>query len=139
MLRHAGGDLERHPGAPHRLPRRGARERRARTRSVQPRLSLGAQRALARAALRVESTGRDEVRGSDLLVAIYDEPESYAADMLEDEGVTRLDVVSYLAHGVSKLQPAHGIAHPGRRRRGRRRARAPRRAATTPSPPSPRT
>ncbi|HEX5716451.1 MAG TPA: AAA family ATPase, partial [Thermoanaerobaculia bacterium] len=78
----------------------------------QPRLSLGAQRALARAALRVESTGRDEIRGSDLLVAIYEEPESFAVDMLETEGVTRLDVVSYLAHGVSKLQPAHGSPLP---------------------------
>ncbi|HEX7186098.1 MAG TPA: ATP-dependent Clp protease ATP-binding subunit ClpA [Thermoanaerobaculia bacterium] len=71
---------------------------------IQPRLSLGAQRALARAALRVESAGREEVRGSDLLVAMYDEPESYAVDMLEAEGVTRLDVVSYLAHGVSKTR-----------------------------------
>jgi ATP-dependent Clp protease ATP-binding subunit ClpA len=73
-----------------------------------PRLSLGAQRALARAALRAESAGRDEVRSSDLLVAMYDEPESYAVDMLEAEGVTRLDVVSYLAHGVSKLHAVPG-------------------------------
>ena len=43
---------------------------------------------------------------------IYEEPESFAADMLEAEGVTRLDVVSYLAHGVSKLQPAHGFSIP---------------------------
>src|SRR6185369_4662473 len=67
---------------------------------LQPRLSLGAQRALSRAAMRAESAGRDEIKGSDLLVAMYDEPESYAVDMLEAEGVTRLDVVSYLAHGV---------------------------------------
>jgi ATP-dependent Clp protease ATP-binding subunit ClpA len=70
---------------------------------LQPRLSLGAQRALSRAAMRAESAGRDEIKGSDLLVAMYDEPESYAVDMLEAEGVTRLDVVSYLAHGVSRL------------------------------------
>jgi len=75
---------------------------------VKPRLSLGAQRALHRAALRAESAGRDEVNGSDLLVAMYDEPESYAVDMLEAEGVTRLDVVSYLAHGVSKLHAVPG-------------------------------
>ena len=60
----------------------------------------------------MESTGREEVRGSDLLVAIYEEPESFAADLLDAEGVTRLDVVSYLAHGVSKLQPAHSFSIP---------------------------
>ena len=75
---------------------------------VKPRLSLGAQRALHRAAMRAEAAGRDEVNGSDLLVAMYDEPESYAVDMLEAEGVTRLDVVSYLAHGVSKLHAVPG-------------------------------
>jgi len=75
---------------------------------MQPRLSLGAQRALARAALRAESAGREEVRGADLLVAMYDEPESYAVDMLEAEGVTRLDIVSFLAHGVSKLHAVPG-------------------------------
>jgi ATP-dependent Clp protease ATP-binding subunit ClpA len=75
---------------------------------MQPRLSLGAQRALARAAMRAESAGHEEVRGADLLVAMYDEPESYAVDMLEAEGVTRLDIVSYLAHGVSKLHAVPG-------------------------------
>ncbi len=79
---------------------------------VRPRLSLGAQRALARAALRAEHAGRDEVRSSDVLVALYDEPECYAVDMLEAEGVNRLDIVSYLAHGVSKLQPVHGTPIP---------------------------
>jgi ATP-dependent Clp protease ATP-binding subunit ClpA len=83
----------------------------------EPRLSLAAQRTLARAAVRVESTGREEIRGSDLLVALFEEPESYAADLLEEQGVTRLDVVSFLAHGVSKLGslpsgPVHS-GHPG--------------------------
>jgi ATP-dependent Clp protease ATP-binding subunit ClpA len=77
---------------------------------VQPRLSLGAQHALARAALRAESAGRDEVRGSDLLVAMYDEPDSYAVDMLEAEGVTRFDVVSFLAHGLSKVAAVPGAS-----------------------------
>src|SRR5215213_1067531 len=83
----------------------------------EPRLSLAAQRTLARAAVRVEGTGREEIRGSDLLVALFEEPESYAADLLEEQGVTRLDVVSFLAHGVSKLGslpsgPVHS-GHPG--------------------------
>ncbi|MES1244358.1 MAG: ATP-dependent Clp protease ATP-binding subunit ClpA [Acidobacteriota bacterium] len=70
---------------------------------LEPRLSLAAQRTLARAAVRVEGTGRDEIRGSDLLVAMFEEPESYAVDLLQEQGVTRLDVVSFLAHGVSKV------------------------------------
>jgi ATP-dependent Clp protease ATP-binding subunit ClpA len=111
VLRHAGADLRR---IQDRLTEYldEAVESLDTDEDVQPRLSLGAQRALARAALRVESTGRDEIRGSDLLVAIYEEPDSFAVDMLEAEGVNRLDVVSYLAHGVSKLQPAHGNALP---------------------------
>ncbi|HYU32010.1 MAG TPA: ATP-dependent Clp protease ATP-binding subunit ClpA [Thermoanaerobaculia bacterium] len=111
VLRHAGADLQR---IQERLTEYldEALESLDADAEIQPRLSLGAQRALARAALRVESTGRDEIRGSDLLVAIYEEPESFALDMLEAEGVTRLDVVSYLAHGLSKLQPVHGAPLP---------------------------
>jgi len=83
--------------------------------SFEPRLSLAAQRTLARAAVRVEGTGREEIRGSDLLVALFEEPESYAADLLEEQGVTRLDVVSFLAHGVSKLGSLpSGPVHSGR-------------------------
>jgi ATP-dependent Clp protease ATP-binding subunit ClpA len=70
---------------------------------LEPRLSLAAQRTLARAAVRVEGTGREEIRGSDLIVAMFDEPESYAVDLLQEQGVNRLDVVSFLAHGVSKV------------------------------------
>ncbi|MFL6293621.1 MAG: ATP-dependent Clp protease ATP-binding subunit ClpA [Thermoanaerobaculia bacterium] len=81
----------------------------------EPRLSLAAQRTLARAAVRVEGTGREEIRGSDLLVALFEEPESYAADLLEEQGVSRLDVVSFLAHGVSKLGSLPtGPVHSGR-------------------------
>jgi ATP-dependent Clp protease ATP-binding subunit ClpA len=111
VLRHAGADLKR---LKERLTEYfdEALESFEGDEDIQPRLSLGAQRALARAAVRVESTGRDEIRGSDLLVAMYEEPESFATDMLEAEGVTRLDVVSYLAHGVSRLQPAHGAVLP---------------------------
>ena len=111
VLRHAGGDLEQ---LQQRLTEYldAALESLGADEEFHPRLSLGVQRALARAVLRVESSGRDEVRGSDLLVAIYEEPESFAADMLESEGVTRLDVVSYLAHGVSKLQPADVFSIP---------------------------
>ena len=74
---------------------------------VQPRLTLGVQRVLSMAAARVDGTGKEEIRGSDVLVALFDEADSYAVQVLESEGVTRLDVVSYLAHGVSRLQPPY--------------------------------
>ncbi|HEV8582561.1 MAG TPA: AAA family ATPase [Thermoanaerobaculia bacterium] len=74
---------------------------------LQPRLTLGVQRVLSMAAARVEGSGKEEIRGSDVLVAMFDEPDSYAIQVLESEGVNRLDVVSYLAHGVSRLQPPY--------------------------------
>ena len=72
-----------------------------------PRLTLGVQRVLQLAAARADSSGRDEIKGPDVLVALFDEPDSYAVLVLEHEGVGRLDVVSYLAHGVSRIQPPY--------------------------------
>jgi ATP-dependent Clp protease ATP-binding subunit ClpA len=72
--------------------------------SSEPRLTLGLQRVLAMAAARVQSSGKKEVAGSDVLVALFDEGDSYAVEVLEAQGVTRLDLVSYLSHGVSKQQ-----------------------------------
>ena len=72
-----------------------------------PRLPLGVQRALAMAAARADSSGKEEISGPDVLVAMFDEPDSYAILVLENEGVSRLDVVSYLAHGVSRIQPPY--------------------------------
>jgi len=72
---------------------------------VEPRLSLGFQRVLARAQAHVEGSGKEEVEGADLLVAMFYESDSFAVHFLEEQGVTRLDVVSYLAHGVLRRQP----------------------------------
>jgi ATP-dependent Clp protease ATP-binding subunit ClpA len=68
----------------------------------QPRLTLGVQRVLSMAAARAGSSGKDEIDGTDVLVAMFDEADSYAIQVLESEGVTRLDVVSFIAHGVSR-------------------------------------
>src|SRR5436305_11790837 len=73
----------------------------------QPRLTLGVQRVLSLAAARADSVGREELTGPDVLVAIFDEGDSYAIQVLEGEGITRLDVVSYIAHGVSRLDPPY--------------------------------
>ncbi len=77
----------------------------------EPLFSLSAQRALAQASLQVEGSGREEVSGTDLLVALFSEPQSHAVRLLAAGGVSRLDVVSYLAHGISRLdEPADGEA-----------------------------
>jgi ATP-dependent Clp protease ATP-binding subunit ClpA len=73
----------------------------------QPRLTLGVQRVLALAAARADSSGREEIHGPDVLVALYDEADSYAIQVLESAGVGRLDVVSFIAHGVSRIQPPY--------------------------------
>jgi ATP-dependent Clp protease ATP-binding subunit ClpA len=70
----------------------------------QPRLTLGVQRVLSMAAARAGSSGKEEIDGTDVLVAMFDEADSYAIQVLESEGVTRLDVVSFIAHGVSRDQ-----------------------------------
>ena len=73
---------------------------------VEPRPSLALQRVIGRASAHVEGAGKEELRSSDLLVAMFEEKDSFAVHFLEEEGVTRFDVVSFLAHGVSKLQPS---------------------------------
>jgi ATP-dependent Clp protease ATP-binding subunit ClpA len=70
---------------------------------VQPPPSLGVHRAFRRARASVESSGKEEVTGANILVAMFSERDSYAVAVLQDQGVTRLDVTSYISHGVSKL------------------------------------
>ena len=65
--------------------------------------TLGFQRVIQRAMLHVQSSGKKEVNGSNILVAIYGEKDSHAVYFLHQQGVTRLDVVNFIAHGVSKL------------------------------------
>src|SRR5262245_42802891 len=67
-----------------------------------PSLSLGFNRAVQRAAMHVQSSGKKELRGANVLVAIFAERECPAVQMLGDQGVTRFDVVNYISHGVSK-------------------------------------
>ena len=64
--------------------------------------TAGFQRVLQRAAIHVQSTGRGEVTGANVLVAIFSERESHAVYFLEQQEMTRLDAVSYISHGVSK-------------------------------------
>jgi ATP-dependent Clp protease ATP-binding subunit ClpA len=68
-----------------------------------PQQTLGFQRILQRAAAHVQSAGKQEIDGRNVLVAIFREPDSQAAYLLGRQGITRLDVVSYLSHGISKV------------------------------------
>jgi ATP-dependent Clp protease ATP-binding subunit ClpA len=68
-----------------------------------PTASLGVQRAIRRAMSHVQSSGKDQVTGANVLVAIFAERDSPAVNILEKSGVTRLDVVAYISHGISKM------------------------------------
>jgi len=70
-------------------------------RETQP--TLGFQRVLQRAVFHVQSSGRKEVTGANVLVAIFSEQESQAVFLLKQQNVARIDVVNYIAHGISKV------------------------------------
>ena len=75
--------------------------------------STGFQRVIQRAAIHVQSSGRSEVTGANVLVAIFNERESHAAFFLQEQDMTRYDAVNYLSHGVAK-DPAFGETRPVR-------------------------
>jgi len=69
------------------------------------------QRVIQRAAIHVQSSGRNEVTGANVLVAIFAERESNAAFFLQEQDMTRYDAVNFIAHGVAK-DPAYGETRP---------------------------
>jgi ATP-dependent Clp protease ATP-binding subunit ClpA len=79
-------------------------------RDTQP--TLGFQRVLQRAVYHVQSSGRKEVTGANVLVAIFGEKDSHAVYFLHQQEVTRLDVVNYISHGIAKIgeEPAQPAA-----------------------------
>jgi ATP-dependent Clp protease ATP-binding subunit ClpA len=68
--------------------------------------TLGFARVVQRAVNHVLGAGRNEANGTNVLVALMSESDSQAVTFLKEEGITRLDVVSYVSHGISKLLPA---------------------------------
>lgn len=70
------------------------------TRETQPTLSF--QRVLQRAVFHVQSSGRNEVTGANVLVAIFSEQESHAAYLLKKNDISRLDIVNFISHGITK-------------------------------------
>ena len=65
--------------------------------------TLGFQRVIQRAILHVQSSGKKEVNGTNVLVAIFGEKDSHAVYYLQKQGITRLDVVNFISHGISKV------------------------------------
>ena len=75
----------------------------ARGQQREPEQTLAFRRVLQTAVLHVQSAGRPEVQSGDVLAAIMQQPASHAARLLEDQGITRLDILNYISHGVSKV------------------------------------
>ncbi len=76
-------------------------------REVDTQPTLGFQRVIQRAILHVQSSGKKEVTGANVLVAIFGEKDSHAVYFLQQQGVTRLDVVNYISHGITKTPQPH--------------------------------
>jgi ATP-dependent Clp protease ATP-binding subunit ClpA len=84
-----------------------------------PKPTAGFQRVVQRAAIHVQSSGRDEVTGANVLVALFSERESHAVYFLQTQDMTRLDAVNFISHGIAKApgrsqpRPVQGAATPG--------------------------
>src|SRR3979409_618172 len=81
-------------------------------REVDTQPTLGFQRVIQRAILHVQSSGKKEVTGANVLVAIFGEKDSHAVYFLHQQGVTRLDVVNFIAHGITKSAQGKAEAKP---------------------------
>jgi ATP-dependent Clp protease ATP-binding subunit ClpA len=79
----------------------------AQDREIDTQPTLGFQRVIQRAILHVQSSGKKEVTGANVLVAIFGEKDSHAVYYLQQQGITRLDVVNYISHGITKTPQPH--------------------------------
>ncbi len=70
---------------------------------VSPSLSMGFQRVVGRAAMHVQSSGKEELKGANVLVAMFAERDCPSVALLTEQGITRYDIVSYISHGISKI------------------------------------
>ena len=87
--------------------------------------TAGFQRVIQRAVIHVQSSGREEVTGANVLVAIFAERESHAAYFLQEQDMTRYDAVNYISHGIAKRpgasesKPPRGAEEEGEKNEGR--------------------
>ena len=91
-------------------------------RETQP--TLGFQRVLQRAVMQVQSAGKQEVTGAHVLAALYGEQDSHAVHLLQQQGVTRLDVITFISHGSTSAETAGEQAENGERRSNSSKASA---------------
>ena len=104
VIRHCGGDIDRlREEVDAFLDEKIERLELAEDEMVHPTPSLGFQRVIQRASAHVAGAGKELVYGYNVLVAFFAEPDCWAAHFLEEQGVTRLDIVSYISHGTSKI------------------------------------
>ena len=80
-------------------------------RAGDPKPTAGFQRVVQRAAIHVQSSGRDEVTGANVLVALFSERESHAVYFLQLQDMTRLDAVNFISHGIAKA-PGRSTSRP---------------------------
>src|SRR5487761_2094413 len=78
------------------------------TEEIDTQPTLGFQRVIQRAILHVQSSGKKEVTGANVLVAIFGEKDSHAVYFLHQQGITRLDVANFIAHGITKTPQTQG-------------------------------
>jgi ATP-dependent Clp protease ATP-binding subunit ClpA len=108
VLRACCGQHRRFAQVPDEPSSRTTRRQVAGTDDVDTQPTLGFQRVIQRAIMHVQSTGngKKEVTGANVLVAIFGEKDSHAVFYLHQQNVTRLDVVNFIAHGITKTDPA---------------------------------
>jgi ATP-dependent Clp protease ATP-binding subunit ClpA len=89
-------------------------ERQRRGAAKDPEQTVAFRRVLQTAILHVQSAQREEANAGDILAAMMQQPKSHAAQLLSEQGVTRLDILNYISHGIAKTpQPAGGSAEHG--------------------------
>ncbi len=82
------------------------------TEESEPQPGVGFQRVFQRAIMHVQSSGNKEVKGNNILVAIFSEKESHAAYFLIRQGITRFDVVNFISHGIKKIPDGDRLPAP---------------------------
>ena len=80
--------------------------------------TAGFQRVIHRAAIHVQSSGKEEVSGANVLVALFSERESHAVYFLQEQDISRLDVVNYISHGISKYNEFQKLQAPSIKEQG---------------------
>src|SRR5438270_721383 len=96
-----------------------------------PEYTAAFQRVVEYALMQAEGSGQREVDGGNVLAALFQSPNSHAVYLLKRQGVTRLDILNYLAHGISKADGAGRVAAEGEEEEDARRSRDPLAAFTT--------